>query len=373
MNLSESGCRERQERLFARSKSDFLVISDPHNLLYLTGFHVPAVTLASWGPNFLLLERASGRSTLLVHDSLGEAAEQAYADRVSVWTWYDGASRPGKLMFSEALWQLEALLRRAAGSSCGVEMGVFPAGTGCDPGEDLTRALSEMRRSKDPDEVTLIRDAIRVGAAGHRAAREAVQPGVTELDVYNEVFAAMVREAGHPILPMGDLVSGERAAGMAGQATSRVIEEGDLMILDLFPVVNGYRSDNASTVCAARSLTDEQARLEEAVHAAMRSGEATLRPGTVAKEVYHAMRGAFADAGFPDALPHHGGHGLGLGHPEAPFFVPESEEVIQEGDVVTLEPGAYSNTASARIEHNFLVHGDRPERLTSHVTTFLQA
>ena len=74
--------------------------------------------------------------------------------------------------------------------------------------------------------------------------------------------------------------------------------------------------------------------------------------------------------GFGDGFPHHAGHGLGLGHPEAPFFVPQSDEELMVGDVVTLEPGCYGPDCSGRIEHVFWITENGPEQLTRHDTRF---
>ena len=64
---------------------------------------------------------------------------------------------------------------------------------------------------------------------------------------------------------------------------------------------------------------------------------------------------------------HHAGHGLGLTHPEAPFFVPKADETLLAGDVVTLEPGLYvADVGGIRIEHNYLVTGTGFERLSNH-------
>jgi Xaa-Pro aminopeptidase len=60
---------------------------------------------------------------------------------------------------------------------------------------------------------------------------------------------------------------------------------------------------------------------------------------------------------------------LGLDHPESPYFVPQSDEVLLEGDVVTVEPGAYGAGFAGRIENNYLITADGFERLTHHQTT----
>jgi Xaa-Pro aminopeptidase len=70
---------------------------------------------------------------------------------------------------------------------------------------------------------------------------------------------------------------------------------------------------------------------------------------------------------MPEAFPHHAGHGIGLSHPEAPFFVPGSTEILVEGDVVTLEPGAYvAGVGGLRIEHNYRITANGPRVLSGH-------
>ena len=94
---------------------------------------------------------------------------------------------------------------------------------------------------------------------------------------------------------------------------------------------------------------------------------AELRAGAACQTVYDAVRAAFARTGLAESFPHHAGHGLGLTHPEAPFFVPRSDESLVPGDVVTLEPGLYiAGTGGFRIEHNYLITTNGYERLSGH-------
>ncbi len=99
----------------------------------------------------------------------------------------------------------------------------------------------------------------------------------------------------------------------------------------------------------------------------MDAGEKTLKPGAPAKTVDAAVRAHFANLGFTSEFPHHSGHGIGLGHPEPPYFVPQSEDVVQLGDVVTLEPGLYvPGTGGMRIERNYLITSNGFEILSNH-------
>jgi Xaa-Pro dipeptidase len=227
-----------------------------------------------------------------------------------------------------------------------------------------------MRRRKYPDELALIREAVRAVEAGHHAARATIRPGVTELDVYNAINTAMVNEVGHAILPIGDYVSGERAFAIRGGATNRRLQRGDVMIIDLFPIVNGYRADFTATVSVEGELSERQQALEQALHEAQKAGEMLLKPGTRAGDVYGAVKDTLAHYGFADGFPHHAGHGLGLDHPEPPYFVPNSDETLLAGDVVTVEPGSYGTDWGGRIEHNYHITETGFERLTNHSTAF---
>jgi Xaa-Pro aminopeptidase len=102
--------------------------------------------------------------------------------------------------------------------------------------------------------------------------------------------------------------------------------------------------------------------------AGMRGGESVLRAGVKASDVHAAVFKPYADAGRPELFTHHAGHGIGLAHPEPPILVPDSTDVLQAGDVITLEPGAYQEgIGGMRIEHNYLITATGYERMTNHM------
>jgi Xaa-Pro aminopeptidase len=224
-----------------------------------------------------------------------------------------------------------------------------------------------MRRRKDPDEIAVLRQCMRATDAGHAWARASIRPGMTELDVYSGVCAACVKEAGHPVIVYGDFAVSPGPERRGGGPTERVLEPGDMFILDYSVVIGGYRSDFTNTLVVGKEPNADQQRLCELSKQAMAAGERELRGGAACKTVYDAMRGAFAKAGVAEWFPHHAGHGLGLTHPENPYFVPHANEVLLAGDVVTLEPGLYiAGIGGLRIEHNYLVTADGFERLSNH-------
>jgi Xaa-Pro dipeptidase len=141
-----------------------------------------------------------------------------------------------------------------------------------------------------------------------------------------------------------------------------------MLILDFSVVIQEYRSDFTNTLVVGKEPNADQRRLYDLCIAAMQAGEKQLRAGQSCLTVYQSVMGVFAAAGMGEYFPHHAGHGLGLSHPEAPYFVKAANETLLAGDVVTLEPGLYvPRVGGIRIEHNYLITQTGYERLSNHV------
>lgn len=356
--LTAAGCRTRRALLWdaLRNRVDVpaLVLSDPIHLRYLANFYVDPFSL---GADFggVLLIRPDGSATLYHDRRLPESVKAAHADRVEVIQWYDGQS-PGE-------GPRRLALRPAVEANGGR---IHDALT--DPlGPTVTNAIANLRRAKDPDEVELLNSCMRATEAGHAWARSYLRAGMTELDAYEGVFGACATASGQPSIVYGDFAVSPGSARRGGPPTDRVLRDGDMFILDYSVIRYGYRSDFTNTLVVGGRPTADQRRLFDACVAAMSAGEATLKAGAACQAVYDAVRGALAAAGLADFFPHHAGHGLGLSHPEAPFFVRHSSETLVAGDVVTLEPGVYvDGIGGIRIENNYLVKADGFDRLSHH-------
>jgi len=227
--------------------------------------------------------------------------------------------------------------------------------TGASEIADATSVILRLRKFKEPDELEEIRNSLRLCAAAYRAARPAVIPGASELDVYGAMYSAVMREAGTTVTFPGDFATGGRSVRGGGPPTRRVIEKYDLFPLDIFPAPALYFGDTCRTF-AAGGATDEQLRAGEVVVAALKMAEQLVRPGVKARDVYGAAKE------FLDSEPltersfwHHLGHGVGIHGHEAPRIIPGSEDIFEVGDVFTLEPGMYSNRLQGgiRLEDNY--------------------
>ena len=374
--LTAEGCAARRERIWKAlpEECDVLVVGDPSHLIYFAGYAPsPFVFRTVEAGALLLLE--PGRATLVADNLLQPFLDRAFADEVVAPVWYAGQrSAPHRLGLL-----VDSVLARLAtmpGSRLGIELASVPLGVveglrAARPGMeivDIGPVIRPLRRAKDPDELAVLRRAIRAGEAAQAAALALVEPGLTELDAFLIVQRAAMLALGEQAIVYGDFVSGPRCERERGGPPSlRTIERGDLLLLDFSVVVSGYRGDFTNTFAVGDAPTPRQRELFEACVAALQAGEARLKPGTPARAVDAAVRAHFATLGLESAFKSHSGHGLGLGHPEPPYFVPESDDTIEAGDVVAIEPGLYiEGVGGMRFERNYVITADGYETLSNH-------
>ena len=337
-------CARRRERLLAALKpTQTLWFDQPDSLRYLAGFHVDPFSLGS-GYGGVLALHPDGSSELWHDDRLPDSAADCHVVRRHEVHWYNGRTPP---VGHRALAVVNALPKTFSGQ--------FADHPGSPGAQRVIAELARLRRAKDPDEIALIARCCRAGEAGHAWGREHLHAGMTETQVYAGVQRACTLAAGEAVIVYGDFAVSPGPSRGGGPPTDRVLKPGDLFILDFSVVLGGYRSDFTATWCVGYA-SSRQRHLYEAACKAMAAAEALLAPGNTAHAVHQAMQQAFVAEGLGEAFPHHAGHGLGLGHPEGPFFVPGSQEVLVAGDVVTLEPGAYiEGVGGLRIERNYVV------------------
>jgi Xaa-Pro aminopeptidase len=227
-----------------------------------------------------------------------------------------------------------------------------------------TGLVEGLRAVKDEAEIRAIR---RAGALSDEVFGELVkQPfaGRTERELAWWVERSF-REAGAQAVSFDIIVAaGETASSPHAVPGSRVIEEGLLVTVDAGCVVDGYCSDCTRTF----AVSDVPARLTE-IYAlclqAQLAGLAAVRPGVPGKDADAASRVPVEAVGLGWAYGHGLGHGVGIEIHEAPVLRPESTDVLEPDNVVTVEPGIYlPGEAGVRIEDLVVVTEGGCERLT---------
>ena len=366
--ITAEGCSARRKRLLQNlgSMPDYIVLAVPRHITWLTGYCPNPFSYASQNAESLLILEPNGASTLILDNVQRRLANNAHVDEILIAPWYDGkrsstARIPGIQQF--ALGFLAARNPRILGVDAGVSSVL------CHGRETIAHdgILLHLSRAKDPDEIAILEQSMRAMESGYAAAGNGIRAGMTELQAFTLVQQASTESAGYPVQIYGDFASGPRTESGCGGPTDRVIQPGDLFLMDFSVVINGYRGDLCSTWVIDGEPTPRQKEMERACLEAMAAGEALLKPGMPCREVDSAVRGVFARHGLTENFRHHTGHGVGLGHPDPPYIVPESTESLAVGDVVTLEPGCYlKGVGGMRFEHNYLITPTGSRHLSNH-------
>jgi Xaa-Pro aminopeptidase len=224
--------------------------------------------------------------------------------------------------------------------------------------------LRELRMRKDPAEIDALRRAGQAIDRVHARMAELAKPGRTEAEVGAAVAAAIVEE-GHRQSAFTIIGSGPNGASPHHEMSERVIEPGDVVVVDIGGVVaEGYYSDSTRTYCVGGAPSDEVAEVYAVLQRAQRAAVAAVRPGVSAQSVDATARTIIAEAGFGEFFVHRTGHGIGLEVHEEPYIVAGNEQLLEPGMAFSVEPGIYlPRRWGARIEDIVVVTADGCEPL----------
>jgi Xaa-Pro aminopeptidase len=336
-------CRE----LLQENAVDALLVSDPVNVRYLTGYtgtngHALVSSDAAW----LLTD---GRYQL------------AYADRLPRdWELVARDARTGTMV--------SQILRPAQGRTIrlGVEADHVTLATldgwqrdwrqGSTDIEvvELAGAVAAVRRVKDAEEHQRL---TRACALTHRVVEDVVRSGVaglTEQQLTSELVARALRAgASGPAFPPV-VANGHHSAEIHHEPGNSPIGEG-LLLIDFGLVLDAYSSDLTRTFYLGTPTETHRARYE-AVHQSQQSAARQVAAGSRGEEVDQVARATLAGLGFDQEFPHALGHGVGMTLSPCPLLGIGSKDVLVAGDAITIEPGIYeSGWGGIRIEDCFAV------------------
>ena len=211
--------------------------------------------------------------------------------------------------------------------------------------------VRELRMRKDAAEIAALREAGAAIDRVHARVGEWLRAGRTEAEVGADIAAAIVAE-GHAEAEFVIVGSGPNGASPHHELSDRVIEAGDVVVVDIGgPVASGYNSDSTRTYVLGEpnhaDVADTYAVLQRAQQAAVDA----VRPGITAEAIDAAAREVIADAGFGEYFIHRTGHGIGLDVHEDPYIVGGNTLAVEPGMAFSIEPGIYlPGRWGARIE-----------------------
>ncbi|MGI9659231.1 MAG: M24 family metallopeptidase, partial [Gaiellaceae bacterium] len=228
-------------------------------------------------------------------------------------------------------------------------------------------ALYAARTIKEPAEIEIIRRAVAVGEMGMRAGIDACVEGAMEFEASAAADNAM-RSFGAEAVPYSSIVTaGENAAIMQELSTDKIMRNGEIVMLDLGCMYEGYHSDFArSVLVGAGSATADQKAAYRANKAALDAMLAEMKPGASCGRIESVAREAITEAGFGDyAYTYFPGHGIGMSPWEPPIIDVGASAELQAGMVIDIEPGIHKpGVAGMRLEETVLISETGCEVLT---------
>ncbi|MDA0348117.1 MAG: Xaa-Pro peptidase family protein [Verrucomicrobia bacterium] len=371
--LTQEGCLKRRSRLWSSlpDSVEWVLISNPRHVKYFSNIWVNPISFSAGQSVWLHMERSGKVIALADNFTLKSLSGEAYVDETISEAWYDGKNSVDNRDYKQAT-ALKKHFGSLTLSNGAIECDSLPVATfETITGEPevkikLGDVIKFLRRQKEADEIAHLRTCMEACEAGHQAALNFVRPGATEMEVYRNVHAAVLEQAGRPCLVYGDFrATNANLPKAGGLPIDYTLQEGDLYILDYSVILDGYRSDFTNTI-AVGEPSDDQCALMNACIASLEAGEKALKAEVACKTIFDICSETMIQKGF-EALPSHAGHGLGLEHPEPPAIVSNSTDTLLIGDVVTLEPGNYiQGIGGVRIERNYLITQSGSENLSHH-------
>jgi len=287
-----------------------------------------------------------------------------------------GAFHPDAGIAHEVARQVAGVLREhgLAGAAVGIDVAEMPILAALrDEGietADGQQVFLEARRTKTPDEITLLTQACSMVDAAYDALYEFLRPGVRENECVGLV-SKVLYDLGSEYVEGVNAISGERCSPHPHVFSDRILRPGDPAFFDILHSFNGYRTCYYRTLAvgsASRAQRDAYVRCREYMDAAI----ALVRPGATTADVVSLWPRA-TEFGFPDetaAFALQYGHGVGLSIWEKPIFSRlvslDHPETLEEGMVFALETywPASDGWSAARIEEEVVVTADGCEVIT---------
>ena len=225
--------------------------------------------------------------------------------------------------------------------------------------------VERLRVVKDADELNAITTACAISTEALRQLCDYLRPGLTERDIANQLEYLMLQLGADEKAFSTIAATGSNTAIPHHQPTTRIIESGDLIKIDFGAKIDGYHAD-CTRMFVAGSPQQWQVELHSLVRQCQEIARETLHHGVRAAEVDTTARDFMKSHDKGHLFTHGLGHGVGLEIHEDPFFSSQPATTIEQGTVVTVEPGAYiPDQGGVRIEDTVVVTEAGYENLTN--------
>lgn len=340
------------EDIFREKKAEALLITDPYNMRYISGFR--------GGEGMLFLTR--DRRALITDSRYTEAASQETDFEV----------------IEENRGHRRTAILRELFSETGAEAaGYEDQSLRCSEFAILRNALPEvkhwiplggsadcLRRIKTPEELEYLRRAEAIGDEAFQALLPLLKPGMTELEAAAELEYQMKKRGAEGFSFDTIMASGIHSSMPHAIPSEKKLEAGDFITMDFGCVYRGYCSDMTRTVVLGKA-DEKQKEIYGIVLRAQKAALELIRAGLPGSRVDREAREIIEKAGYGDCFGHGLGHSVGLYIHEEPRLSPGDDTILEPGMIETVEPGIYvPGFGGVRIEDMVAVTEEGCENLT---------
>lgn len=219
----------------------------------------------------------------------------------------------------------------------------------------LNDSLNRLRMVKTEEELRYMEQAQAIGDAAFSHILGQLKPGMTELQVAAEIEYFMKGKGAYGTSFDTIAASGIHSAMPHAMPSEKKIEKGDFLTMDFGCIFQDYCSDMTRTVVIGKA-DEKQKEIYRTVRTAQQAALDIIRAGLTGSEVDKAARDIITEAGYGEYFGHGLGHSVGLYIHEEPRLSPNSEEVLLENVIQTVEPGIYlPGFGGVRIEDMVIV------------------
>lgn len=220
---------------------------------------------------------------------------------------------------------------------------------------NLSKKILELRKIKSEQEIEFINEAQKITDKTFGHILNFIKKGVTEKEIAIEIDFFMRKQGSDGIAFDTIVVSGKNSSMPHGVPTDKAVEKGDFITMDFGAKWQGYCSDMTRTV-AIGEITEKQRKVYDTVLKAQKAALDVIKPQVICRQVDKAARDIIENAGFKGCFGHGLGHSLGLYIHENPACNTRDISPLEEGMIMTVEPGIYlENEFGVRIEDMVLI------------------
>ncbi len=349
-----------------RRKIDALLISQPENRRYLSGYTATDSSISE--TSGVLLIPAKGAPFLLT-DSRFELHASSEATGYEIVLYPKGLLPLLKTILPKLNIKRLAFESHYMLHSTSEKLTVMAQKAGIET-VALIGLVEKIRTCKQKDEIDKIEKSVRLNEDVFREIFASLKPGMTEREVALQIENAMVLNGAERPSFETIVAGGPNGASPHAVPGSRPLQEGEPIVIDMGLVLDGYCSDMTRTVVLG--MPDKKTvDLFRVVRKAQLSATAAIRAGITGREADKAARDVISGAGLGDKFGHGLGHGVGLAVHEAPSLSPRNRKKLQTGMIITVEPGVYlPGWGGIRLENMGVVE-ENGCRILNQDTTFL--